>query len=96
MDIRVRNWQKARLMGFCLDIRVMTLGERKHYEAAMAELKLIKDHWDSGTEHLIGHSLRPYKCSLCGRRSNKSYLFNMGLESERNYCKKHFKEMFKL
>lgn len=96
MDIRTRNWQKARLTGFCLDTRVMTLGERKHYELAMAELKLIKDHWDSGTEKLISHPLKPYKCHYCGRRSNIEHLVDIGQGHTQNYCMKHFKEHQKI
>lgn len=85
IDVKIRNWQKARLVGFRLDESVLTVTERKLYYEAMDKLNEIEDLWDSNTEALIGHKLKPYKCFWCGKRSNKSYISSDG----QNYCKKH-------
>lgn len=90
VNTKIRNWQKARLVGFRLDVSVLTENEKRLYDEAMANLNKIKDLWDFGTEEIIGHKLKPYKCFWCGRRSNKSYILE---QDNRNYCKKHYNEL---
>lgn len=80
-QIRTRNWNKARLMGFCLDTRVLTPIEKLLYQKAMDSLKALELGWDSNTESYIGHLLKPHKCKWCGKRSNVPHIFN-----NENYC----------
>jgi hypothetical protein len=87
INTKIRNWQKLRLLGFNLNESVLTETEKRLYYEAMANLNKIKDLWDSNTEDLLGHSLKPYKCFWCNKRSNKSYILE---QDGRNYCKKHY------
>lgn len=87
---KLRNWQKARLLGFCLNESVLTEIELRLYYEAKANLNTIINLWDSSTEELLGHKLKPHKCFWCGKRSNKSYISE---EDGRNYCKKHYNEL---
>lgn len=84
-EIRTRNWQKARLMGFNLDSRILTVKEKEIYSLILEHKKILIDFWDNNTEELIGYPLPPYKCNWCGKRSNKEHLINGD-----NFCMKHF------
>ena len=89
MNTSLRNWQKARLAGFCLDRTLLTETE-VYYYAQILELKdqLLKN-WDGNTEVLIGHELPPHKCWDCGKRSTRQYLVD-----GTNYCYKHSKTAY--
>ena len=89
-QIRTRNWQKARLTGFCLDHRVLSEGEKGLYEQMMVLRDSLLSTWDGQTELLIGHPLPPYKCCSCGRRVYRKLV---DIEGEL-YCPKHYKAFF--
>lgn len=76
-------------MGFTLNPSVMTMDEQLIYSEIVNMRRQLLNSWDNSTEVLIGHRLPPYKCSWCGKRSNKGYTID---NDERNYCSKHYKE----
>lgn len=87
-QIRLRNWHKARLKGFCLDTSILTEAEKELYLKARELLHHLESNWDSQTEILIGHPLPLYKCSWCGKRSKRECIYE-----GTNYCPKHYKEL---
>lgn len=91
-QIRMRNWQKARIMGFIMNTDVLTSQEIAIY-SQMLNLKVkFIDNWDENTELLIGHPLPPYKCEWCGKRSDKEYIVE-GVLGIQNLCKKDYERV---
>ena len=93
--VSLRNWQKARLTGFYIDVTVLSREEADQYFKAKAILQEILINWDDNTEKLIGHKLPPHKCDWCGKRSNILHLTpeNRITGGDRsNWCYKHFKQ----
>ena|SRR5688572_27335958 len=93
---RIRNWQKMRLMGFCLNEEGLSEEERRVYNF-IKELKFeMLNHWDSETEILIGHPLSPYKCCRCQRRVKGDLVMReAGFDGEDLYfCRKHLEEHY--
>jgi len=86
MDTSKRNWQKARLAGFCLDRTLLTETEKYKYAIILEYKESLLKNWDGNTEVLIGHDLPPYKCYWCGRRGTRQYLVE-GI----NFCYRHSK-----
>lgn len=86
--VKLRNWQKARLIGFNLDSSVLGDSEKARYNEILRLKESLLNDWDTNTEVLIGHPLPPYKCTWCGKRSNVAYEFD-----GKNYCAKDFKEI---
>jgi hypothetical protein len=84
-EIKNRNWQKARLTGFCLDANVLSDRELFIYKELIRFKKMLLQDWDSEYETLLGHKLKPYKCKCCGRRSDNNYILE-----DVNYCYKHY------
>ena len=72
-NIRIRNWQKMRLMGMTIDMRVLTDEEVVYCRELLYFRDYLIEHWDRETEILIGHSLPPHKCCSCGRRFWSTY-----------------------
>lgn len=92
-DIKSRNWQKLRLSGFCLDANQLTGDELLLYKQ-MKEIQLkLLSSWDSEMEKLLGHKLKPFKCELCGRRSDHQYLYELTRGFKENFCYKHYKSL---
>lgn len=85
-QVRSRNWQKARLLGFCIDTTILTEEEKIVYSEIKEKLFILKRNWDINTAKFLGHPLKPHKCNWCGKRSNVTYLYK-----EQNFCKKCFK-----
>ena len=86
MNTSLRNWQKARLAGFCLNITSLSSSEIACYKQMLDFKELMLKNWDKDTEKLIGHKLPPHKCSWCNKRSTKQYLVE-GV----NFCYGHSK-----
>lgn len=86
MNTSLRNWQKARLAGFCLNKSLLTELERYNYAIIEQYQEAMLKNWDKHTAKLIGHELPPHKCKWCGRRGTKEYL----VKGE-NYCYQHSK-----
>jgi hypothetical protein len=83
---RNRNWQKARLMGFHIDITNLTEDEQMYIESIRFSIKQLLNNWDVSTYLLVNKPMPEFKCVFCGRRSNKSHF----IEAQ-NYCLKHYK-----
>ena len=81
-----RNFNKARLMGFTLDVDVITKDEYEIVKLIRQNIKDLLIFWDLETEKLIGHELKPFKCASCGRRSTVSHTHN-----DKQFCLKHYK-----
>lgn len=85
-----RNWNKGRLIGFCLNTSTLTNPERLLYQ----EILNIKDElvkgWDKQTEVFTGNPIaRPYKC-WCGKRSKIARLSQK--YPDQYLCLTHYKE----
>jgi len=87
MNTKERNWQKARLMGFTINVGVLTNEELVALSNAKWEIAKVLLNWDKNTEQLIGHPLPPHKCAWCGKRSKKQYIVN-----NETVCAKHYKQ----
>lgn len=91
-EARIRNWQKSRLVGFCLNITGLTPVEIELYEK-MLELKdELLEHWDTRSAFMAEVPPKKYRC-WCGSRTDIEYINpQMSLYSVPYLCKKHYKE----
>lgn len=83
---RTRNWNKARLMGITINSSILTDIEKLIAHQILQLRDRLIENWDENSEEFLGHSLKPFKCVWCGKRSNKEYIVDGD-----NYCYKHFK-----
>ena len=93
-EVRMRNWNYARLLGFGLNTNILTEEEKVIYASIEELKKKLVANWDFNTEKFVGHPLKPFKCHWCGKRSNKEYrLVDPITNKEENWCYKHYHEM---
>lgn len=84
---KIRNWTKARLVSFRVDTTVLTEMEKIQANRINQEIRQLLEDWDISTE-VLGFKVKPYQCSICGRRSTGKYEDEHGMF----YCLKHYKE----
>lgn len=90
VEVRTRNWNNARLKGFCLNSSSLTPREKEIYEEMMALKKTLIEAWDENSEIFLGYPLPPFKCCICGKRSDKEHTLGVVGEPLKNYCFKHY------
>ncbi len=84
---KIRNWTKARLVSFRVDTTVLTEMEKIQANRINQEIRQLLEDWDISTE-VLGFKVKPYQCSVCGRKSTGKYEDEHGIP----YCLKHYKE----
>lgn len=84
---KIRNWTKARLVSFRVDTTVLTEMEKIQANRINQEIRQLLEDWDISTE-VLGFKVKPYQCSICGRKSTGKYEDEHGMF----YCLKHYKE----
>lgn len=65
---RIRNWNKARLTGFCLNKNTLTTDEVDLYIKMIRLQNELLKKWDTNTAAITGREIPPYKC-WCGKRT---------------------------
>jgi|JI6StandDraft_1071083.scaffolds.fasta_scaffold01817_19 hypothetical protein len=84
---KIRNWTKARLVSFRVDTTVLTEMEKIQANRINQEIRQLLEDWDISTE-VLGFKVKPYQCSVCGRKSTGKYEDEDGML----YCLKHYKK----
>lgn len=77
---------KARLIGISIDYSTLTTSEMILAMKIISSRDDLIKGWDEESETFLGHPLPPYKCSSCGKRSEREYI----IEGQ-NFCSKHYK-----
>ena len=88
---QIRNWQKSRLTGFCLDRNALTKNEQLLYDTMMKAKQALITNWELEATANIGLAkpLPKYKC-WCGKRTNVERLAPSHCEGEMiHVCKNH-------
>ncbi len=91
-EARIRNWQKSRLVGFCLNTHGLTPEEIVVYKQMLELKEGLLTNWDSRSAAMANTPPKKYRC-WCGKRTNTEYINpNMSLYAVPYLCKAHFKE----
>lgn len=91
---RARNWLKARVLSWGVGAIEITKEEKVIVNEIIRLRQQLIDNWDRNSEEM-GFFVRPYRCWLCGQKSNIEYLAPYGAEKV-NLCRKHYREQLEI